>query len=80
MGELGKAINLAMEKLKERHGEDSKLEEGDEFVTVFNNCILIVSFEEGCLEAKFIDEKPFYADMTISVYESKESEDERSKD
>lgn len=34
MEELGQAINLAMEKFKEEYGEDEKLEDGDEFVTV----------------------------------------------
>lgn len=35
MEELGQAIELAMQKFKEEFGEDEKLEEGDEFVTIF---------------------------------------------
>lgn len=80
MEELGQAINLAMEKFKEEYGDDAKLEDGDEFVTVFNNCVLIISLEDGRLETKFIGGKPFYADMTLSIYESGGAEDEQSKD
>lgn len=72
MEELGQAINLAMQKFKEEYGEDAKLEDGDEFVTVFNNCVLIISLEDGHLQTKFIGGKPFYADMTLSIYEGEE--------
>lgn len=72
MEELGQAINLAMEKFKQEYGEDAKLEDGDEFVTVFNNCMLIISLEDGHLETKFVGGKTFYADMTLSIYESGE--------
>lgn len=74
MEELVQAINLAMQKFKEECGEDEKLEDGDEFVTVFNNCVLIISLEDGRLGTKFIGGKPFYADMTLSIYESEETE------
>lgn len=70
MEELGKAINLAMRKFKEECGEDAKLEDGDEFVTVFNNCVLIISLEDGNLSTKFIGGKPYEVDMTLSIYES----------
>lgn len=70
MEELGQAINLAMQKFKEEYGEDTKLEDGDEFVTVFNNCVLIISLEDGNLSTKFIGGKPYEADMTLSIYES----------
>lgn len=42
MEEINKAIKLAMQKFKEEFGEDASLEDGDEFVTVFNNCVLIL--------------------------------------
>lgn len=74
MEELGNAINLAMQKFKEEYGEDAKLEDGDEFVTVFNNCVLIISLEEGHLQTKFIGGKPFYVDMALSIYESEEKD------
>lgn len=76
MEELEKAINLAIQKFKEEYGEDTKLEDGDEFVTVFNNCVLIISLEGGHLGAKFIGGKPFYVDMALSIYESEDNENE----
>lgn len=68
MEELGQAINLAMNKFKEKHGEDAKMKQGDKFVTIFNNCVLIISLEGGHLKTNFIEGKPFYADMTLSIY------------
>lgn len=70
MEEIQKAIELAMKKFKEEYGEDEKLEDGDEFVTVFNNCILIISLEDGRLQTKFIGGKPYEVDYTLSIYES----------
>lgn len=46
MNEIMEAINLAFEKYRETYGEDAHLEDGEEFVTVFNNCVLIVSLEK----------------------------------
>ena len=68
MEEISKAIELAMEKLKEECGEDAKLEEGDEFVTVFNNCVLILGIENRELKVKFIGGRPYEVDYTLSIY------------
>lgn len=57
-----------MEKFNEKYGEDAKLEDGDEFVTVFNNCVLVISIEDGNLSTKFIGGKPCEVDMTLSIY------------
>lgn len=72
MEEIRKAIELAMQKFKEEYGEDAKLEDGDEFVTVFSNCILIISLEDGNLKTNFIGGKPFEVDMTLKIYESED--------
>ena len=40
---IARAIDMAMQRFREEYGEDAKLEEGDEFVTVFNDCVLIIS-------------------------------------
>jgi tyrosyl-tRNA synthetase len=69
MNEIMEAINLAFEKYRETYGEDAHLEDGEEFVTVFNNCVLIVSLENGDLKTKFIGGKPFEVDMTLSIYQ-----------
>ena len=71
MEELATAIELAMEKFNEEFGEGA-LEDGDEFVTVFNNCVLIISFENGRISTKFTGGKPYEVDMTLNIYESEE--------
>ena len=71
MEELQKAIKLAMEKFSEE-SRKCELEDGDEFVTVFNNCVLIISLENGNLLTKFIGGKPYEVDMTLSLYGSEE--------
>lgn len=69
MEELFEIINLAMEQFKQEYGEDVTLEEGDEIVAVLNNCALIISFNNGKLETKFIGGKPYFINKTLSVYE-----------
>lgn len=69
MNEIMEAINLAFEKFREDNGEDAKMEDGDEFVTVFNNCVLIISLNDGNLKSNFIGGKPYKIDMTLSIYE-----------
>lgn len=71
MEELKTAIELAMGKFNEEFGEGA-LEDGDEFVTVFNNCVLVISLEDGKIETRFIGGKPYEVDMTLSFYESEE--------
>ena len=71
MEELATAIELAMEKFNEEFGEGA-FEDGDEFVTVFNNCVLIISLENGHIQTKFIGGKPYEVDMTLNIYESEE--------
>lgn len=71
---IARAIDMAMQRFREEYGEDAKLEEGDEFVTVFNDCVLIISFDEGRLQTDFIDGKPFEVDMALGIYEDGVSE------
>lgn len=56
-------------EFKKEFGEDAQLEEGEEFVTVFNNCSLIIGVENGTLTEKFIGGSPYKVDMTLAVYE-----------
>ncbi len=46
-----------------------RLEDGDEFVTVFNNAALVVGIENNTLYAKFIGGKPYRVDMAFAIYE-----------
>ena len=71
---IARAIDMAMQRFREEYGEDAKLEEGDEFVTVFNDCVLIISLGEGRLHTDFIDGKPFEVDMALGIYEDGVSE------
>ena len=72
MEELAAAIELALDKFSEEFGDDAKLEDGDEFVTVFNNCVLVISLENGKVSTHFIGGKPYVIDMTLNIYESEE--------
>lgn len=68
MDEINRAIGLAMQEFRKEYGEDAKLEDGAEFVTIFNNCVLILSSEGNELGAHFIGGKPFKADLTLNIY------------
>lgn len=72
MDDIQKAVELAVEAFHKEFGEDAKFEDGDEVVFVLNNCILIISLEDGHLQEKFIGGKPLIVDHTLKVYESEE--------
>lgn len=67
--QLDEAVGAAFSEFRKQFGEDARLEEGDEFVTVFNNCTLITSIENGTLKEKFIGGTPYVVDMTLAIYE-----------
>lgn len=69
MEQIQNAVLAAFEEFKKEFGENAKLEEGDEFVTVFNNCTLIISIEDGTLREWFIGGKPYRVDMSLAIYE-----------
>lgn len=69
MKQLDEAIGAAFREFKKDYGEDIKLEDGDEFVTIFNNATLIVGLEDNTLHTKFIGGKPYRVDMTLAIYE-----------
>lgn len=60
MEQIQNAVLAAFEEFKKEFGENAKLEEGDEFVTVFNNCTL---------REWFIGGKPYRVDMSLAIYE-----------
>lgn len=66
---LEEAVGAAFAEFKKEYGEDVKLEDGDEFVTVFNNAVLIMGVEGNTLNTKFIGGKPYQVDMTLAIYE-----------
>ena len=54
MDELTNAVNLALGKFKEEFGKDAKLQDGESFVTVFNNASLVISLDGKHLKTEFI--------------------------
>lgn len=80
MEELNRAIGLAMAEFRKEFGEDAKLEDGDTFVTIFNNCCLIISLEDKEIRTEFVGGKPYKVDMTLSIYEEDEDENSKSND
>lgn len=72
MDGINKAIELAMQEFRKEYGEEAKLEEGREFVTIFNNCMLILSLNGNELGVHFIGGKPLRADLTLSIYKNVE--------
>lgn len=72
--QLDEAVGRAFDEFRKEFGEDAKLENGDEFVTVLNNAVLIISLEDGKLETKFIGGAPFKVDMTLKIYEGSDGE------
>lgn len=57
-----------MQEFKKEYGEDQELEEGDEFVTVFDNCTLIMSLDDGIIKTKFLEGRPYEVSMDIDIY------------
>ena len=65
--QLDEAIGAAFSELKKELGEDVKLEEGSEFVTVFNNAVLVIGVENHTLHTKFIGGKPYQVNMALAI-------------
>ena len=74
MRQLEEAIRRAFDEFRKEFGEDAKLENGDEFVTVLNNAVLIISLENGTLKTNFIGGAPFKVDMTLDIFEGSDEE------
>ena len=74
--QLNEAVNAAFAEFKKEFGQDVKFEDGDKFVTIFNNATLVISLENNTLKTKFIGGKPYQVDMTLAIYEGEDEEDE----
>lgn len=69
MDQINEAIKLAMKEFHKENGEDAKLEDGDEFATVFNDGILIIGLEDNELKIKFLLGEPFKVDFDLGMTE-----------
>lgn len=56
---LADAINKMIAKYKEENGEDTKMEDGDEIVAVFDDCVIIISLEDKEMKVKVSIGKPY---------------------
>lgn len=68
MDEINRAVGLAMQEFRKEFGEGARLRDGEEFATVFNNCILILSLDGSEIGVKFVAGKPFRVDAALSIY------------
>lgn len=68
--EIHEAITMAMAEFMKEYGKDAKLEEGDEFVTVFNDGVLIVGVEDHTMKIKFSLGKPYIIDRSLNMTQS----------
>lgn len=69
MEELKQAIDIAIAKFEEEFGQDGKLEEGDRFATVFNDAVLIISFENKTLKFDVLAGTPYFVEMNLNLTE-----------
>jgi len=69
MNKIQSFIELAMEQFKAEFGQDAKLEDGDEFATVFNDAVVIISFNNRKLSVRILAGKPYYVNHSLNLTE-----------
>lgn len=60
---LYEAIAEALECYKEEIGEP--IGEGEQFTTIFNDCVLVIGLEDGNLKTQFVIGEPYRIDMDV---------------
>lgn len=74
MDAIQQAIKLVFAEFEKENGADVKLEDGDEFVTILNDGVLIIGLEGRELKVKFILGKPYMIDFTTGFLKEEEAE------
>ena len=69
MEETKSAIKLAMEQFKAEFGQDAKLEEGEEFATVFNDAVVIIGLNNRKLSVRILAGKPYLVNQNLNLTE-----------
>ncbi|WP_315352458.1 hypothetical protein [Phocaeicola abscessus] len=69
MEETKSAIELAMAQFKAEFGQDAKLEDGDEFATVYNDAVLIISLNNRKLSVRILAGKPYFVNQNLNLTE-----------
>lgn len=68
MKDIQSAFGLAMQAFHDEFGKDARIEEGDEIVFKFNNCVLIISLNNGELGVKYIGGRPIVIDYSVPIF------------
>lgn len=69
MSILKEALDLAILQYKKEYGEDAKIEEGEEFATVFNDAVLIIGLENKTISIKVLAGKPYFVNHNLNLTE-----------
>ena len=69
MEETKSAIELAMEQFKAEFGQDAKLEDGEEFATVFNDAVVIIGLNNRKLSVRILAGKPYLVNQNLNLTE-----------
>lgn len=56
------------EAIKREFGEDAKLEDGETLVFQLNDCVLIMSLEDGHLRTEFVGGEVIKVDVSTGIY------------
>lgn len=68
MNKIKKAIELALIEHEKEFGKGSKVEKDEEFATVFNDGIIIISYEEK-INIEILAGKPYFVDYDLKLLE-----------
>lgn len=69
MEETKNVIALAMEQFKAEFGQDAKLEDGEEFATVFNDAVVIIGLNNRKLSVRILAGKPYLVNQNLNLTE-----------
>lgn len=68
MDKMNEIHKLVEEAVKREFGNDAKLEEGDTLVFQLNDCLLVISLDNGRCRWEFIGGRPIPIDATTGIY------------
>ena len=76
------ALNLFMQKFKEKYGDNYKLEENKCCIAVFNNCILTMTIDEETkkMNLTFDGGQPIFINEKLDIYEPYNGENHNQND
>lgn len=66
---LKEALDLVILQYKKEYGEDAKMEEGEEFATVFNDAVVIIGLKNRKISIKVLAGKPCFVDRNLNLTE-----------